>query len=329
MEAEAKYTYVGLAVLALVAALVTSVIWLKRTGAERDFARYTIHFEEQALDGLAVGADVNMRGIVIGRVLGYQLTPGRVNRARVDVRVDRQAPVRENTVAVITRNFVTGIAQIRLVTSEPAGPPLTRVSEGERYPVIPEGRSDLAEITGRVNELGEMAGDVLNNVNRMFTTENRTAFNETLVNLRDLTRNLNRRLGGLESALAEIGGAAREFRRTATQISKTTEQIGQGATATVGDTRALIGDLRSVAAQTQRAVEQVSQTLTGMQAQAATAVRRIDRSAAHLDDQLTVAVDELRSSLQAINRSLDRLNDPRAALLGPERARLGPGEKLP
>ncbi|MBS1163658.1 MAG: hypothetical protein H6R03_1554, partial [Burkholderiaceae bacterium] len=46
MEAEAKYTYVGAAVLALIAALVISVIWLKRTGAERDFARYTIYFEQ-------------------------------------------------------------------------------------------------------------------------------------------------------------------------------------------------------------------------------------------------------------------------------------------
>ncbi len=329
MEAEAKYTYVGAAVLALIAALVASVIWLKRTGAERDFARYTIHFEEQALDGLAVGADVNMRGIVVGHVLDYRLAIDRVNRARVDVRVDRQAPVRENTVAVITRNFVTGIAQIRLVTSEPPGPPLTRVAESERYPVIAEGRSDLAEITGRVNELGEMAGEVLSNVNRMFTSENRLAVTETLANLRVLTRDLNRGLAGVDRTLAEIGGAAREFRRTATQIAATTERLGEGAAATVDDTRTLIGELRGTAAETRRAVAQVTQTLVALESQTAAAARRIDASAANIDDQLLVAVGELRSSLQAIQRSLDRFNDPRAALLGPERSRLGPGEKLP
>ena len=329
MEAEAKYTYVGAAVLVLVAALVASVVWLKRTGAERDFARYTIHFEEQALDGLAVGSDVNMRGIVIGNVLNYRLAPGRVNRARVDVRVDRQAPVRENTVAVITRNFVTGIAQVRLVTSEPAGPPLTHVPEGESYPVIAEGRSDIAEITGRVTELGEMAGEVLHNVNRILTTENRNAISETLMNLRTLTSNLDRRLAGLDGTLAEIRGAAREFRQAAGQIGAVGTQVGQGASALVDDSRALIADLRGVATETQRAVAQVSSTLTAIETQIAKTAQRVDSSAANLDDQLLVTVGELRSSLEAIHRWLDRINDPRAALFGPERSRLGPGEKLP
>ena len=99
MEAEAKYTYVGIAVIALAVALVMSVIWLKRTGAERDFARYVIYFERQALDGLAVGSNVSMRGISIGSVLDYQLSTERLNRARVDVRLDRRAPVRTNTYA--------------------------------------------------------------------------------------------------------------------------------------------------------------------------------------------------------------------------------------
>ena len=32
MEADAKYTYVGIAVIALLMAVVVGVIWLKRTG---------------------------------------------------------------------------------------------------------------------------------------------------------------------------------------------------------------------------------------------------------------------------------------------------------
>ncbi|UCG97151.1 MAG: MCE family protein [Burkholderiales bacterium] len=329
MEAEAKYTYVGIAVVALIAALIGSVLWLKRAGTERDFARYTIFFQEQALDGLAVGSDVNMRGISVGRVLDYQLSPDKLNRARVEVRLDRRAPVRENTSAVITRNFVTGIAQIRLVTPEPAGPPLTEAPEGEHFPVIAEGKSDVAEITGRVTELGEMAGEVLQNLNRLFTTENRNAVGETLSNLRALTSNLDRQLAGLAGTLAEIRGTAGAFRETAAQISSASSRVGDGAVAVVEDTRALIADLRGVAEQTQRAVTQATQTLAAIESQIGAAARRVDDSAAHLDDQLLVAVTELRTSLATVQRSLDRLNDPRAALLGPEPSRLGPGEKLP
>jgi len=329
MEADAKYTYVGAAVLALIAVLVASVVWLKRTGAERDFARYTIYFEQQALDGLAVGSDVNMRGISIGRVLDYQLSPERLNRARVDVRLDRRAPVRENTSAVITRNFVTGLAQIRLVTREPSGEPLTEVRDGERFPVIAEGRSDMEELTGKVTELGEMAGDTMQRINQLLTAENRAAFAGTLSNLRDLTSDLKKQLVGIDAAIVEVGGAAREFRRTATQVGAATERVGGGAVAALDDTRALVGDLRGAATETQRAMAQAAAALATVQAEAANASRRLDASASHIDDQLLVAVIELRSNLETLQRSLDRLSDPRTALLGPERSRLGPGEKLP
>ena len=329
MEAEAKYTYVGAAVLALIAALVISVIWLKRTGAERDFARYTIYFEQQALDGLAVGATVNMRGINIGRVLDYQLSPDRLNRARVEVRLDRRAPVRENTSAVITRNFVTGIAQIRLVTPEEAGAPLTEVREGQRYPVIAEGKSDMEQLTGRGTELGDLAGETLGKLNQFLTAENRAATASTLANLRDLTTDLRHQLTGVDKAIAEVSGAAREFRRAAGAVSTATERVGEGAALALQDSRLLIEDLRKATGDTQRALAQTTSTLATLQVEAAGTARRLDASAAHLDDQLLVTVVELRTSLEAVQRSLDRLSDPRAALLGPERARLGPGEKLP
>jgi phospholipid/cholesterol/gamma-HCH transport system substrate-binding protein len=329
MEAEAKYAYVGAAVMALVVALVVSVVWLKRTGAERDFARFTIHFEQQALDGLAVGSAVNMRGINIGRVLDYQLSTVRLNRARVDIRVDRRAPVRENTSAVITRNFVTGIAQIRLVTPQEAGPPLVETRPGERFPVIAEGQPDMAEITGRVTELGDMAGETMHKLNQFLTSENRAAAAGILSNVRDLTAELKRQLVGIDTAIAEVGGAAREFRRAAGSLNTTATQVGERANATLDDSRLLIADLRAAAADTQRAMSNAATAITELQAQAGKTARQLDASAAHFDDQLLIAVGDLRASLDAMQRSLDRLQDPRAALLGPQPSRLGPGEKLP
>ncbi|MGZ9060107.1 MAG: MlaD family protein, partial [Burkholderiaceae bacterium] len=112
MEAEAKYTYVGIALIALVAALIAATVWLNRSGARGDFKYYTIYFERQPLDGLQIGADVDMRGIKIGRVEDYDLLAEKINRVRVTIRTDRRAPVRTNTVAIVTRNFVTGIARI-------------------------------------------------------------------------------------------------------------------------------------------------------------------------------------------------------------------------
>ena len=88
MEAEARYTWVGAAVLALLAALVASVLWLKDFGAKDNFQRYTINFERQALDGLEVGGDVKLRGIKVGRVEDYALSSDKLNRVHVEVRID-------------------------------------------------------------------------------------------------------------------------------------------------------------------------------------------------------------------------------------------------
>ncbi len=133
MEAEAKYTYVGLAVIALLAALVAGIVWLKHTGGRSDFNFYTIYFERQPLDGLQIGADVTMRGIKVGRVEDYALTKN-INRVRVLIRIDRRAPVSDNTVAVVNRRFVTGIATIDLETPDPPGPQLTDVCRRRALP---------------------------------------------------------------------------------------------------------------------------------------------------------------------------------------------------
>jgi phospholipid/cholesterol/gamma-HCH transport system substrate-binding protein len=236
--------------------------------------------------------------------------------------------VRENTSAVIARNFVTGIAQIRLVTPEPSGPPLTNVPEGERFPVIAEGRSDVSEITGRVTELGDMAGDAIQRINQLLSVENRAAAAATLGNVRQLTETLKKELVGIDRSIAEIAGAAREVRRAAGGAAAAVERVGQGASVALDDTRALIGDLRATTVETQRAVTQVSAAIVALQGDTSRTARRVDATVAQLDDQMLAAVNDLRASLETMQRSLDRLGDPRTALLGPEPSRLGPGEKL-
>jgi ABC-type transporter Mla subunit MlaD len=326
MEAEARYTYVGAGVIVLVTALIAAVVWLKRVGSEEDLRRYTVYFERQRLDGLQIGGDVDMRGIKIGRVESYALADytvahDQVNRVRVTIRVARHAPVRTNTVAVVTRNFVTGIAQITLVTPEPPGPPLEGPPPDEPYPVIAEGRSDLDEIAGKVGRLGDMAAEVMTNLNRVMTPENREALGETLKNLRVLTASMNQRLAHVDRALDSMTRAAAEVGRSGDRIASATEHAGRR----VDD---LIGDAQRNLAQLEAAIADIAQTASSVQKQAQSITHRVDRSASVIEDQLAASVAELRISVDAAARALDRLQDPRRALFGPEKGTLGPGETL-
>jgi len=153
VEPEARYTSVGATLLALVLAVVLAITWLARTGARADFRYYTIYFERQSLEGLQVGGDVNMRGVKVGRVESYTISRANINRVQVIVRVDRTTPVSTNTVAVVDRNILTGLARINLATPGDPGPELSAVQPDESYPVIPEGQSDIEQFTNAINRL--------------------------------------------------------------------------------------------------------------------------------------------------------------------------------
>ncbi|MGE5339815.1 MAG: MlaD family protein, partial [Gemmatimonadota bacterium] len=309
MEAEAKYTYVGLAVIALIAALIASVVWLKQSGAARNYVRYTIYFEKQALDGLQIGSDVNLRGIKVGRVEDYALTGDKINRVRVTIRIDRRTPVRQNTVAAISRNFITGIASINLVTPEPPGPPLEEAPDDEPYPVIAEGRNDIEEITGRVNELSDLASEVMNKLNTTLSSENRQALGATLKNLAQLTAALNERMVTVDATLKQVGAAANSIRRAGDHVAESADKASERLDATLNEAQRTLAEAQRTAAEAGKAV-------TAIQAQMATITHRVDQTAVDIDDQLAATVSDLRSSVDAVTRALERLQDPRAALLG-------------
>ena len=329
MEAEARYTYVGAAVLLLIAALVASVLWLANAGGRADFVHYAIHFESQALDGLQLGAEVNLRGIKIGRVVDYALAPDKLNRVRVEVAIDPRATVRTGTVAVVTRNFVTGIASIALVNRDPAGEPLTTASAGDELPVIREGQSNLDEISGRVSQVGEQVTIALTSINQLLTDENRQNAMATLRSLRDLASGLNQRLVALDSMLAQAGSAATQVGQAAGQLASVGERVStiaerssQGLDSTMAQTERTLRDAST-------AMAQVASALERMEKQAGSTARRLEGSASLVEDQLGVATAELRLSMDAATRVLDRLRDPRAALLGPGPQQFGPGESKP
>jgi ABC-type transporter Mla subunit MlaD len=312
MEAEAKYTYVGIAVIVLVAALIAAVVWLNRAGGRGDFKYYTIYFERQPLDGLQIGADVDMRGIKIGRVEDYDLLAEKINRVRVTIRTDPRAPVRANTVAIVVRNFVTGIARITLITPEPAGPPLTEVGDGQSYPVIAEGESSFDAIAGKVGRIGDIAAETLENINMLLTAENRAAVTSSLASIKDLTAGLNQRMQDLDKTLGTFNAAANDVSNAATKFSQVAENTG--------------AQIAPAIKQADQTLKDVSTAAFALEKQTSALARIFSDAASSTDEQLTVAVTELRSTVEALTRLLDQLRDPRAALLGPGKAQRGPGE---
>ncbi len=220
--------------------------------------------------------------------------------------------MRTNTVAIVVRNFVTGIARITLITPEPAGPPLTEVREGQSYPVIAEGESSFDAIAGKVGRIGDIAAETLENINLLLTADNRAAVTSSLANIRELTAGLNQRMKDLDKTLVTFNAAATEVGRAGTKFAQVAETTGSSDCS-----RAQAGrpDVERRFNRSQRARKANLR-----------AGEHLSDVASSTDEQFTVAVIELRSTVEAMTRLLDQLRDPRAALLGPGKTQRGPGE---
>ncbi|MCD6734190.1 MAG: MlaD family protein [Burkholderiaceae bacterium] len=320
MEPEARYTLVGAVVLALVAAVSIAYVWLAREGGAAGYRFYAIHFEKQSLDGLQLGSDVNMRGVKVGRVQEYSISRDNINRVEVVVRVDRQTPVSRNTEAVISRNLVTGLARIDLVTPGTPGPELVEVPPGERYPVIPEGTSGLEQIAGALSRLAVTGEGALANLEQLLNAENRKTLVEAVAAVRELANGLDERLHRLDLAADGIRETALAMQRSSHDIAAS---IGQVA----GDGSALLREIQPLGRQAQATLADLSAAAKALERESAAIAQRLDATADAGALELRATARELRHGAEQLSRAAERLRDPRAALLGPSPAQLGPGEK--
>lgn len=324
MEAEARYTLVGAGAVILVSALVATLLWFNNFAARDAFTAYTVYFENQRIDGLQIDSEVDMRGVSVGRVVSFALADYQagnmlINRVMVEISLDSSIPVFTNTVAIITRNLVTGIAQISLVTPNTEGAQVLASTPGEPNPVIAEGRSDLDEIAGKVERLGDMAGEIMGNLSRLLSADNREALTTLIRNLGELTGNLNQRMTRLDDVLVSIEAATGSINRAGTDVSTLAEDVG-------GQVEFLVGDVRDTISEAEQAMRSISTAMLSLQTQGETLTTQLDRTGAVLSDQMSAAVTELRRSLESAELTLQRLQDPRSAVLGVSPARLGPGE---
>ncbi len=314
MEPEARYTLVGAVLVALAAAAVLTTIWLARSGAGTDFDHYIIHFEHRSLEGLRVGADVNMRGVAVGRVEDVAIARDNINRVDVTVRVRRDVPVSDNTEATLGRNLLTGLARIELVTPGTPGPVLTEAAPGEPYPVIPES-TDRSGLTSAVDRLAQSGTRALDSLDQLLSEDNRKAFAATLDNLRDLSGALSQRVGKLDTVVAALVRSSNEFGKSSREIAAAVERVSASA--------------QPVASQAEVTLRDLSQAVHALEREAAALTAKLDGAADRSVLEIHATAQRLRETAEILARAADRFKDPRALILGPSQAQLGPGEKLP
>jgi phospholipid/cholesterol/gamma-HCH transport system substrate-binding protein len=302
---------VGLFVLGLGAVLVAGVLWLAAgIGGQRAVDAYQ-GFIEESVAGLNVDAPVKYLGVDVGKVDRIGIDPQNSRRVRLGLLIDRGTPIKQDSVAVLKTQGLTGIAYIELSGGSAGSQPLLAGTDGVA-PTIPFKPSLAARLE---SVLGNVLGNVdrvSNNLNAVLDADNRNALKSMLADLGALAHSLAGQQDVLKGGIADAARTARASAAAAKELAPTLLRISQAS----------------------QAVERMADTAGRAGARAAVAADAAASGVQQFGNETLPEVQRLMAELGQLSASLRRLSEqtaesPNSLLLGRPLPKPGPGEGSP
>jgi phospholipid/cholesterol/gamma-HCH transport system substrate-binding protein len=308
METKVNFAIVGAFVLLLGAALIGGVLWLSSEKSYRKvFDTYLVYMEE-SVSGLTPDAPVRYRGVQVGRVRKIALARGNIEKVQLTLDIERGTPIKEDTVAVLVTQGLTGIAHVDLSGGTRDAPALQALP-GEDFPVIPSGPSLLARLDTAVTSLIDSVTRSSENVNALLDEGNRAALKETLSSLALVSRTLAARSSAIDAGVAASAQAMENTARLTGEMAGLAERIGRSAEA-----------FERMSNEGARAAASAASAVEGARAD----LRQATRETIPETRQLIVELRDLTTSLRRFSDQLER--NPAMLVHGKGETKKGPGE---
>lgn len=308
METKVNYALVGAFVLVLGAALIAGALWLASGGTlQKKYDPYLAVMDE-SVAGLNLNAPVKYNGVDVGKVRDIRLDSVNPERVRLMLAVERGTPVREDTIAVLKTQGLTGIAYVELSGGARDSPPLIATA-GKEYPEIRTKASLSARLENILTSVLAKLDSTSNNINAILSDENQTAFKSALADIAAVAHTLAARKDTIN---AGITSAARTFENTSrvtAQAGPVLDRIGRSADA----------------------IEKMGNEVSLTSTSAGKVVDSAGADIARFTAEALPELERLLGELSTLTNSLRRLSeqterDPRGFLFGRTPVPAGPGE---
>lgn len=214
METRARYILVGAFTLLSLVAAMGFLLWLARVQVNRTFQQYDILFDTVA--GLSETSVVSYNGVDVGNVLAIALDRDDPTLVRVRIEIYATTPVRQDTVATLASQGVTGVSFVALEGGSPDSARLNVVPPAQ-VPLIASKPSVVQELATAAPDLLNEAIALMEDVRKFTTPENGAAVAAILQNVEDVTERVDgittraeTILTGAEATLAKIDSALNE-----------------------------------------------------------------------------------------------------------------------
>jgi len=244
MNNKVNYTLVGFIVLFGFTLMMGFSYWLLKPTSKDDATIYNIYFDESVL-GLNIDAPVKYRGLSVGKVTKLNLDPNNREQVEVQVAVQKDTPIKTNTLAKLTPQGITGLSYINLIMSENDAMPLV-ANEGEKYPIIPSAPSfmdtierSLGDVSVNLSETLSRTADILDDKNKeqfalilsksasILEKIDRTLSEETITNFQETMQSLRVTSQKLEHLAPKIDALVQRSVKFEDEISTSIGSIKQ------------------------------------------------------------------------------------------------------
>jgi phospholipid/cholesterol/gamma-HCH transport system substrate-binding protein len=315
MEPRANHVLIGVFTLAGLALLLLLGLWSARWASDQAWSEYEIVFKHPVA-GLSIGSTVQYNGIAMGSVRDLYLHPDDPATVIAQIRLESQAPVREDTTARLAVSGLTGVSTIQLRGGSPDSPPLV-AGPGRSLPRIEAEESALQRLLETSEDIATTASKVMLRLVDLLSEENVARVSDALDQIDRFTRVLGGESSRIETILANVeAGSAelpplmRELRTTVADVNQALERIEPSLLETFPEAGE---ELREAMQKLARASERIDRMVAANEPAVAGFGRDVLTPLGPTVEELQRLIDELSALTERFER------DPAGFLLGGER----------
>ena len=303
-----NYALVGAFVLVLGAALIAGALWLASGGAFKQKYDLYLAIEDESVAGLNLNAPVKYNGVEVGKVKQIHLDRDNPERVILLFAIERGTPIKEDTVAVLKTQGLTGIAYVEL-SGGARNAPLLRTKAGNDYPVIRTKPSLSARLENILTSVLEKLDSTSKGLNTLLSDENQAAFKSALADIASVAHTIAERKTTIDAGLVSAARTFENASRITAQAGPVIDRIGRGADA----------------------IEKMGNDVAQTSARAGNTVNSIGADVKRFTAETLPELERLLGELRVLSASLRRLTEqternPAGLLFGRKQVPEGPGE---
>ena len=217
MENRLSYILVGAFIFVLLIGGVLSILWLGNYSDKGSFKFYKISTKE-SVSGLNEKAPVKLQGVQIGEVRGITINPYNAEEVLVTVRVQENAPIKEDTYAIIEAQGITGLSFIQLQGGTNEAKELKTSTKVEEYGLIYSRPSTFSRLDKTITSLSAKAEMIFARAEIVMSEKNVKNLEIIIENSAKIAESTNKTLANIEAHNKEINQLLQEATNAAVGI---------------------------------------------------------------------------------------------------------------